>query len=98
MTASFWRRKYPIRAVLRKGKDVAIRNERTLKFPWHMIPADGILHGHEFDIRLDTEKETSIISSSSMTGKITLLDSINNGDIYQYFGKINIKCSPSTMQ
>jgi FkbM family methyltransferase len=94
MTASFWRRKYPIRAVLRNGKDVAIRNERTLKFPWHTIPADGILHGHEFDIRLDTEKEISIISSSSMTGKITLLDSINNGDIYQIFWEDQYKMLP----
>jgi FkbM family methyltransferase len=94
MTASFWRRKYPVRAILRNGRNVTIRNERTLKFPWHTIPPDGILHGHEFEIRLDTEKETSTISSSSMTGKITLFDSINNGDIYQIFWEEQYKMLP----
>lgn len=94
MTASFWRRKYPVRAILRNGKNVTIRNERTLKFPWHTIPQDGILHGHEFEIRLDTEKEISTISSSSMTGKITLFDSINNGNIYQIFWEEQYKMLP----
>ena len=62
MTVCFWKRRYPIKAALR-SKTVTIKNERTLKFPWHTIPEDGILRSLEYEIRFDTEKEITTISS-----------------------------------
>lgn len=87
MIVGFWRRRYPIKAVLRNGNTVTIKNERTLKFPWHTIPADGTLHGSGFDIRLDIEKEISTIKLCSKNSEVSLRDSINNGDVYEIFLK-----------
>ena len=87
ITVCFWKRRYPIKATLRNGKTVTIKNERTLKFLWHTIPEDGILHGLGYDIRLDTEKEISTIRSCSKNSEISLHDSINNGDVFEIFLK-----------
>ena len=87
MTVCFWKRRYPIKAVLRNGKTVTIKNERTLKFPWHMIPEDGIVRSLGYEIRFDTEREITTIRSCSKNNEIRLHDSINNGDIFGIFLK-----------
>ena len=60
-------------------------NERTLKFPWHKIGSDGIFYGLGYGLRLDTEKQISIIRPCSSDGEIRLQDSINNGDVWGIF-------------
>jgi FkbM family methyltransferase len=87
MIVSFWKRRYPIKGVLKNGNTVTIKNERTLKFPWYIIPKDGIMHGFGYDIRFDIENEISIIKSCSMDKEIILRDSINNGDVFGIFFK-----------
>jgi FkbM family methyltransferase len=87
MTVCFWKRRYPIKAALRNGKTVTIKNERTLKFPWHMIPEDGILRSLGYEFRFDTEREITTIRSCSKNNEIRLHDSINNGDIFGIFLK-----------
>jgi FkbM family methyltransferase len=94
VTVCFWRKRYPIKAVLRNGKSVTVKNERTLKFPWYTINPDGTLQCPEFDIKLDTEKEISTISSCSKHGEIILKDSINNGDVYEIFLKGQYRILP----
>ena len=94
MTICFWKRRYPIKAVLKNGKTVTIKNERTLKFPWQTIPSSCTLHGSEFDIKFDTEKEISTIRSSSQNSEIILYDSINNGDVYEIFLKGQYRTLP----
>ena len=87
MTVCFWKRRYPIKAALRNGKTVTIKNERTLKFPWHLIPEDGIVRSLGYEIRFDTEREITTIRSCSKNNEIRLHDSINNGDIFGIFLK-----------
>lgn len=85
MTVCFWKRKYPVKAALRNGKAVIIKNERTMKFPWHIILENGVLDASGYEIILDTEKQVSIIRSKIT--EVKLQDSINNGDVFGIFSK-----------
>lgn len=90
----FWTRKYPVKGRLRNGNTVIIKNERSLKFPWEKMGSDGMLFGFEHNIKLDTEKEISIIRSRSTDREVRLVDSINNGDVFAIFINGQYNCLP----